>query len=126
MASERARARVSRRSNWPGERGAANGPANGVRRAGVRRASGADGEGVLAADAVAEAGDVGAVDAHGDGHGIAGVTDAVDLAARGEALTPPAGFTLRPASLIARPLSASAKISSYSRPCSTPVTHQAT
>src|SRR5690348_4496510 len=41
---------------------------------------GAYGEGVLAADAVAEAGDVGAVDVHGDGHGVAGVADAVDVA----------------------------------------------
>src|SRR5437588_6212484 len=45
----------------------------------------ADGEGVLAADAVAEAGDVGAVDVHGDSHGVAGVADAVDVAGRREA-----------------------------------------
>src|SRR5580658_11199826 len=48
-------------------------------------ASGADREGVLAADAVAEAGDVGAVDVHGDGYGVAGVADAVDVTGRGEA-----------------------------------------
>src|SRR6185369_15341332 len=49
---------------------------------GLRRGLGADGEGVLATDAVAEAGDVGAVDVHGDGHGVAGVADAVDVAGR--------------------------------------------
>src|SRR5258705_3514814 len=49
----------------------------------------ADGEGVLAADAVAEAGDVGAVDVHGDGHGVAGVADAVDVARWGEAAHSP-------------------------------------
>src|ERR1700751_2899210 len=54
-------------------------------RGGGRRRLGADGEGVLAADAVAEAGDVGAVDVHGDGHGVAGVADAVDVAGRREA-----------------------------------------
>src|ERR1700760_660523 len=44
-----------------------------------------DGEGVFAADAVAEAGDVGAVDVHGDGDGIAAVADAVDVTGRCEA-----------------------------------------
>src|SRR5437660_12511389 len=52
---------------------------------GTKRSLRADGEGVLAADAVAEAGDVGAVDVHGDGHGVAGVADAVDVAGWGEA-----------------------------------------
>src|SRR5580692_1944065 len=45
----------------------------------------ADGEGVLATDTVAEAGDVGAVDVHGDGHGFADVADAVDVAGWREA-----------------------------------------
>jgi hypothetical protein len=40
----------------------------------------ADGKGVLAADAVAEAGNVGTVDVHGDGHGVTSVADAVDVA----------------------------------------------
>src|SRR6516165_7009610 len=48
-------------------------------------ALGADRGGVLAADAVAEAGDVGAVDVHGDGHAVTGVADPVDVAGRGEA-----------------------------------------
>src|SRR5262245_18974028 len=51
--------------------------------------SGAHGEGVLAADAVAEAGDVGAVDVHGDGHGVTGIADAVDVAGRREAVHGP-------------------------------------
>src|ERR1700751_794592 len=58
-------------------------------RGGGRRRLGADGEGVLAADAVAEAGDVGAVDVHGDGHGVAGVADAVDVTRRREGANGP-------------------------------------
>src|SRR5271166_2942129 len=46
---------------------------------------GQDWEAVLAADAVAEAADVGAVHMHGDGHVVAGVANAVDVAGRGEA-----------------------------------------
>src|SRR6478609_183770 len=52
---------------------------------GRRRLLSADGEGVLAADAVAEARDVGTVDVHRDGHGVAGVADAVDVAGWREA-----------------------------------------
>src|SRR5580692_10413554 len=52
-------------------------------------ASGADREGVLAADAVAEAGDVRAVDVHGDGYGVTGVADPVDVARGREAVHGP-------------------------------------
>jgi hypothetical protein len=45
-------------------------------------------EGVLAADSVAQAGDVGAVDVHGDGHAVAGVKDAVDVADRNRGSRP--------------------------------------
>src|ERR1035438_5138848 len=44
-----------------------------------------DREGVLAADAVAEAGDVSAVDVHGDGHAVTGVAHPVDISGWREA-----------------------------------------